>query len=823
MAPHAPPLAGLTSREVEERTRDGRVNLVPDAPTRTIGQIVRANVLTPVNGIISVMFVLIMIAAPGPDALFAGVVISNSVIGIAQEVRAKRELDRLAVLNAPKARVVRDGRSSEIGVSGVVADEVLELQPGDQVVVDGEVLVSHGLEANESLLTGESDPVLKGVGDEVMSGSFVAAGSGYYRATRIGAEAYASALAEEARRFQLAHSELRRGINLILRWLVVVIPPVAILLLLSLLSAEDDWREALRGTVAASVAMVPDGLVLLTSIAFIVGVLSLARRKALAKELASVELLARVDTLCLDKTGTITTGEIAYSDVVPLSGGDGDLPLDDGAIRAALGALAVADPNPNATLAAIGDALPAPDGWAARAVVPFSSARKWSAADFGADGCWFLGAPEVLLDGADPSAAARVAACREEVAHHAEAGRRMVLLAGAEQGVDGSGRDEVLPPGLVPAALVLLEDQVRPDAPEILRYFTGQGITLKVISGDHPATVAAVAERAGIPDVGTAFDARELPTDDDELADVLDATTVFGRVTPHQKRAMVGALQRRGHVVAMTGDGVNDVLALKDADMGIAMGAGSTASRAVAQLVLLDNSFATLPVVLGEGRRVINNIERVANVFVTKTSYAVLLAALTGLFSVPFPFLPRHLTLVGTFSIGVPGFFLALEPNVRRAEHGFVGRVVRFAIPSGIVLGLCSWTAYSVAREASGVELDEARTLATCVLVALAIYVLGLLCRPLSAYRLVLLASMIGGYLVALFWEPAQTFFALDLPPSSQWGLGVGCVVVGALLLEIGPRLLPGWDLPPHTVRVDPDGHRPASAHHPGTATDLRD
>ncbi|QGG93643.1 HAD-IC family P-type ATPase [Actinomarinicola tropica] len=805
MAPHAPPLHGLTADEVEERTRDGRINLVPDTPTRTVGQIVRANVLTPVNGIISVMFVLIMIAAPGPDALFAGVVISNSVIGIVQELRAKRELDRLAVLNAPRARVVRDGHVAEIGISGVVADEVLELQPGDQIVVDGEVLVSHGLEANESLLTGESDPVLKEKGDQVMSGSFVAAGSGYYRATRIGAESYAAALAEEARRFQLAHSELRRGINLILRWLVVIIPPVSVLLLASLLSAEDEWREALRGTVAAAVAMVPDGLVLLTSIAFIVGILGLARRKALAKELASVELLARVDTLCLDKTGTITTGEIAYTDVVLLA--DDLTGVDE--VHAALGALVAADPNPNATLAAIGEVLAAPHDWSPRTVIPFSSARKWSAADFDGRGCWVLGAPEVVLEGAAADAGDQVERCRDEVARHADAGRRIVLLARADLALDQSHRDGALPHGVAPVALVLLEDQVRPDAEEILRYFSDQGITLKVISGDHPATVAAVAGRAGIDALGPPMDARDLPDDEEELATVLDGTTVFGRVTPHQKRAMVGALQRHGHVVAMTGDGVNDVLALKDADMGIAMGAGSASARAVAQLVLLDNAFATLPTVLAEGRRVINNIERVANVFVAKAAYAVLLAALTGLFSVPFPFLPRHLTIVGTFSIGIPGFFLALEPNVRRAVPGFVGRVVRFAIPSGVVAGLASWVAYSEVRDRTGVELDEARTLAVCVLLALGLYILGLLCRPLNTYRIVLLAAMVGGYLVALTWGPVQEFFALTLPDTEHWTLGAVCALVGMAVLEVGPRLLPGWDLPPRTERVD--GHRPVS------------
>ncbi|MGY6500754.1 MAG: HAD-IC family P-type ATPase [Acidimicrobiales bacterium] len=788
MSTTAPPMPGLTRAEVDERVRTHRVNTVPDAPTRTLGQIVRANVLTPVNAIIGVMFVLIMIAAPGPDALFAGVVVSNSVIGIVQELRAKRELDRLAVLSAPRARVVRDGEVTEIGVSGVVADEVLALHPGDQVVVDGEVLVSHGLEANESLLTGESDPVLKDIGDEVMSGSFVAAGSGYYRATRIGSESYATTLAEEAKRFQLANSELRRGINLILRWLTYIIPPVSIVLLLSLLSAEDEWREALRGTVAAAVAMVPDGLVLLTSIAFIVGILALARKNALAKELASVELLARVDTLCLDKTGTITTGEITFTDVVVLAPGDGATGTD-AAVRDALGAVAWSDPNPNATLSAIARAVPRPDGWEPEAVVPFSSARKWAAAGFPGRGSWVLGAPEVICNECGPSEL--VTEVERQVATHADAGRRLVLLAHAEMPLD-----DHLPTGMVPVALVLLEDQIRPDASEILGYFAEQGITLKVISGDHPATVAAVAARAGIAGAHPPVDARELPDDVEGLGRALEASTVFGRVTPHQKRAMVGALQSQGHVVAMTGDGVNDVLALKDADMGIAMGAGSASTRAVAQLVLLDNALATLPVVLAEGRRVINNIERVANLFVAKAAYAVLLAALTGLLSIPFPFLPRHLTLVGTFSIGIPGFFLALEPNVRRAAPGFIGRVIRFAIPSGLVAGAASFVAYDITRRTEGVELDEARTIAVCVLLAGGLYILSMLCRPLNAYRVALITGMVGGYLIALTWGPLQAWFALDLPAVSHWWSGVAAAGVAIAAMELGPRLIPWWTSP---------------------------
>ncbi len=768
------PFPGLTEAEVAQRVADGRTNDVPDAPVRSLGEIIRANVFTRVNAIMGTLLVLVLVAGAPKDALFAGVIVSNSVIGVVQELRARRTLNALAVLSAPKARVVRDGVVFEVGVSQVVADDVIAVETGDQIVVDGEVLAAVGLELDESLLTGESEPVDKDPGAEVLSGSFVVAGSGYYRATRIGAGSFASSLSEEARRFTLAHSELKRGINVILRWLTVIIPPAALLLLLRLLGEEDRWQDALVGTVAAAVAMVPDGLVLLTSLAFIVGVVALARRQALAKELASVELLARVDTLCLDKTGTITTGEISLAGVELL----GD--HDEAFVREALGAVGGADPKPNPTLAAIVAAHPAPAGWRATEVLPFSSARKWAAAAFEGHGCFHLGAPDIVLDAADTET-------RQRVAAHAEEGRRVLLLARSHSPWSG----DVLPERREPVALVLLEDTVKPDAPEILAFFLDQGVDLKVISGDHPSTVAAVARRAGVPGADRGFDARELPEEPEALADLLERTAVFGRVTPHQKRAMVAAMQSRGRVVAMTGDGVNDVLALKDSDMGIAMGSGSSSTRAVAQLVLLDNRFATLPRVLAEGRKVINNIERVANLFITKATYAVLLTALVVIAGVPYPFLPRQLTLIGTFSIGVPGFFLALAPNNRLVKKGFLDRVLRFSVPAGLAAGTATFVAYSVARSGDDITLDEARTVATMTLLTLGLVVLVLISAPLQAWKIGLAALMACGYLVAMAVEPLREYFELHLPPDRGWTVYAVCAGVGAIVVLLLPRLVP--------------------------------
>lgn len=765
-------LTGLTAEEVAERVADGRVNDVPDAPVRTFPQIVRANVLTPVNAIIGTLFVLILVAGYPADALFAGVVVSNSVIGIAQEIQARRTLDALAVLSAPKARVRRSGETSEIGVSGVVADEVLELSPGDQVVVDGEVLAESGLEIDESLLTGESDPVEKSIGDRVMSGSFVSAGSGLYRATHIGAESYAAKLAEEARRFELAGSELRRGVNVILRWLTFIIPPASVLLLLRQLDTQDRWQDALQATVAAAVAMVPDGLVLLTSLSFITGVIALARRKALAKELASVELLARVDTLCLDKTGTITTGEISLSSVVPVGS------TSDADAAAVLGALGASDPSPNATLQAIIEHHDAPVGWAVSRNLPFSSARKWAATEFGDRGTFYLGAPDILFDADDQAERAQADAA-------AEAGLRVLLVTRSDDG----WHDQELGESRTPVCLVLLEDTVRPDAREIFAFFKDQGVQLKVISGDNPATVAEVARRAGVDGADAWVDARTIPDDQEGLADQLETTTVFGRVTPHQKRAMVHALQSRGRTVAMTGDGVNDVLALKDADMGIAMGAGSSSTRAVAQLVLLDNRFATLPRVLSEGRRVINNIERVANLFITKAAYAVLLTALVGIAGSPFPFLPRQLTLIGSFSIGVPGFFLALAPNESLVRPGFLERVLRFSLPAGAVAGAITYGLYEWVRRLDDVTLAEARTAATVTLLGVGLTILLLISRPLMPWKIGLALAMAGLYGVVMAIPFGRDYFELDLPTGQAWAGVAAATIVGSIGVWVTSRL----------------------------------
>ncbi|WP_069167099.1 HAD-IC family P-type ATPase [Nocardia altamirensis] len=772
---------GLSASEVEQRRRDGLTNDVPDRASRSVRDIIRANVFTRINAILGVLFILVLATGSIIDGMFGLLIVANSAVGIIQEIRAKRTLDQLAIVSQAKPTVRRDGKAVELAPREVVLDDLIELGPGDQIVVDGEVEESALLEIDESLLTGEADPIDKQVGAPVMSGSYVVSGSGAYRATKVGKDAYAAKLADEASKFTLVKSELRSGIDTILKVITyLLIPAGALSIYNQLVSSKESWRPAVTGMVAALVPMVPEGLVLMTSVAFAVGVVRLGRRKCLVQELPAIEGLARVDVVCADKTGTLTENGMRLSDITTLDS------FADNDVRQALAALAADDPRPNASVQAIAEALPDGPGWQQTAVAPFSSAKKWSGCSYGEHGDWLLGAPDVLLD--PSSEDARVA---EQLG---SSGLRILLLARSDRPVDAADA-----PGTVrPAALVVLEQRVRPDAKETLEYFASQNVSIKVISGDNAVSVGAVASSLDLTGGEHAVDARELPDDREQLADVLDRETTFGRVRPDQKRAMVAALQSRGHTVAMTGDGVNDVLALKDADIGVAMGAGSPATRAVAQIVLLDNKFATLPYVVGEGRRVIGNIERVSNLFLTKTVYSVLLAFLIGIAGVGsqifgydpigYPFLPRHVTIAAWFTIGIPAFVLSLAPNNERARSGFVRRVMRLAIPSGVVIGVATFVAYLIAYagpEATQQQKEQAGTTALITLIMIAVWVLAIVARPYVWWKVVLIATSVGAYVI-LFTVPfTREFFKLD---PSNVGLTTAafiCGAVGIVLVEV--------------------------------------
>jgi cation-transporting ATPase E len=776
--PWVTPEQGLTATEVADRLERGQANDTGQATSRPLKDIIRANVITPFNGLLGGLAVVVLFTGYWQDALFGFLIVFNSGVGVIQELRVKRTLDRLAVLSAPRARVVRDGTDIEIATSQVVLDDLLQLRTGDQVPADGSLVTVDGLEVDESLLTGESEPVAKEPGDAVLSGSIVVAGRGRCQVSAVGAESFAAKLTAEARQFTTTKSELVRGINEILRYVTIAVVVLGPILYASQARATSTWQEAVRGTIAGLVGMVPEGLVLLTSIAFFAAALALARRRVLVQELPAVEGLARVDVVCVDKTGTLTEGDVEFEGVEQLD-------AHGASVAPALGALA-AQPDANATLLAIRDAFPSGPGWARTAAVPFSSARKWSAATFEGQGTWVLGAPEMVQPHTGPDDPVRVRS--DELA---ATGARTLLLAHADAGPSGLTAQQ-LPAGLEPVALLTFAEKVRPDATDTLRYFADQGVAVKVISGDNPRTVGAIARRVGLP-AGDAVDLRQY-TDQPMPDDLIEQGSVFGRVTPHQKRAIVAGLQARGHTVAMTGDGVNDALALKDADIGVAMGSGAAATRAVAQLVLLDSEFSVMPGVVAEGRRIIANVERVANLFLTKNVTSVVLALSVAIARWPFPFLPRHVTMVSELTIGIPGFFLALGPNPRRFHPGFVRRVLAFAVPAGVISAVAVMVGYAVGR-ANGAVADEARTAATVVLLLISMWVLVIQARPLRLWKVLLVAAMAGLVVLAFVLPVGQHFYSLHIPSASVAGQ---CVVIGAagalgveLVSRAGRRLGP--------------------------------
>ncbi|GAA4094095.1 HAD-IC family P-type ATPase [Nonomuraea soli] len=747
---------GLTAAQVAA----AKPNDVPRQTSRSMSAIIRANVLTFFNLVIGVLWVLILIFGDWKDGLFGLVIVANAAIGIVQEWRAKRTLDKLAVINEAPVRVRRDGADHEIEPRAVVQGDLILLGPGDRLLVDGDVVHSDNLEIDESLLTGEADPVHKKPGDEVLSGSFVVAGSGAFTATKVGADAYAVKLAQEASQFSLAHSDLRDGITKFIKFITWLVVPIGILLIWSQLRNDTSFDVAITRAVAGLVTMIPEGLVLMTSIAFAVGVVRLGRRGALVQELPAIEGLARVDVLCVDKTGTLTQGGMDLDEVIPLAGA----PYAD-----PLAALANVDPRPNPTAQAIQARFPTtPDGWQARENVPFSSARKWSGADFGDRGCWVLGAPDVLMEPGTPGYG--------QARQLAMSGTRVLALCRTPD-LSGTSAE--------PAALVTLKQRLRPDATATMEYFAKQGVAVKVISGDSPDAVSAIARTIGIPGAANAVDARLL--DEADYGQALEDNTVFGRVTPQQKRAFVSALQSRGHTVAMTGDGVNDVLALKDADLGIAMGAGSPATKAVAQVVLMDNRFSTLPHVVGEGRRVLANIERVSGLFLTKTFYAIIISLLVGVIGLTFPFAPRHSTLVNALTIGIPAFFLALAPTYERAKPGFVPRVLRFAIPAGLVCGVATMISFMAASPGS--SLTESSTAAVITLFLVSWWVLVLIARPLTMWRIGLIAAMAALFVAALAIPFVREFFALEPGDVGNDLIAVTIAAVAAVIVTVAVKL----------------------------------
>lgn len=761
--------AGLTSREVAERVAAGKVNSVDQRTSRTVGAIVRENVFTRFNAILSTLLVVILVYGDLRDALFGFVMIINSMIGIVQEVRAKRTLDSLRDRITPRIFVVRDAQEHEIASNTIVLDDVVVISAGDAVPVDGVITDSDGLEVDESSLTGESDPVTKMVGDEIRSGSAVMAGSGSFVVTAVGADAWVQKLNKDAREFTLTDSGLKKEIDRLLGWIVWAIVPVGVLLFVTQVGRAESLASALVSTVSGLVAMIPQGLVLLVSMSFAVAAVRLARQSVVVQELAAVEGLARVDVVCLDKTGTLTTGELTVESIECFG-------ADREAVLEGLAVLTAIERNPTATMQVISKVVAQsshdPQLWDPTVTVPFSSGRKWSGASFDGSGTWIMGAPEVLLDAMGASASD----VAQRVTDLASKGRRVLLVATSPRVLSN---DSVLPLDMEPTAIVSIAEEIRPDAADTLRYLQSQGVTIKVISGDNPTTVAAIASEIGLPDAEKAIDMRG----HEDVTGLAESNVVFGRVQPEQKRALVRDLQANGHTVAMTGDGVNDVLALKQSDIGIAMDTAGSATRAVSQLVLLDGRYDRLPFVLAEGRRVIANMERASALFITKTVYAILLAVSVSAAGFVFPFLPRHLTLVGTLTIGVPAFILSFWPSDSPARPGFLSRTMRFAVPAGLIATIVTFSIYALARSSLvHATTEEAQTAATLTLALVGFWILYRLIRPLNTAEAGLIGSMVVVLILAFTIPAAAEFFAIEFPTLLS-GLAVAAATITAIVM----------------------------------------
>ena len=828
---------GLSDEEVAEAVSRGDVNITSKQTSRSLMDIVRANVFTLFNAIIFTAMVVVLATGSWKDAVFGVVILVNTGIGIVTELKAKRTLDRLSILIAARAMVRRGGENIEIAHKDIVLGDVLWLRAGEQVPADVEVLESWGLEMDESMLTGESATVRKAQGDDVYSGSTAVSGMALTRVTAVGEHSYAAKLAAQAKVYTKTISDLSRGINTILKYMTMVVVPSCVLLVWSQMHKVGGfveawqtgaWRGAVVSAVAGVVGMIPEGLVLLTSLNFAVAAMRLARKQTLVQELESVETLARVDCLNLDKTGTITDGGIAFVGVENLDNSSVEISLQTSLqTNQALFDLSNEE-NPNATGVAIMQGLGA-QGVAASVHVsnslPFSSARKWSAVQYvqssGERATWYMGAPEVLLSAINY---ANTNELLEKVNSYAEQGERVLLLAKVSSEsstvsrVDSSslssvtetdktfGDSPTICANAQPVALVRCSERIREDARKTLSWFREQGVRCRVISGDNPRTVAAVAAKVGLTGdrKPVAMDARKLPEDINELAKVLENVDVLGRVLPHQKKAIVQALHTQGHVVAMTGDGVNDTLALKEADLGVAMGNAAPAAKAVAQVVLVDSRFSHLPDVVARGRQVMANMERVAGLFLVKTVYSALISAGVVLLALHFPYLPRHITYIGSLTIGIPAFLLALAPNTRRYIPGFLKRVVRFAVPSGFAIAASVLATAVIAPRVLGLNLDDVvannliasrfivsnvqalattRSICSVIVFVLGILVLASVAKPLCSWRGIMVALFAAAGVAGAFIPFTAKFFEIHVPTAgSAFTVMLIAVILAAIL-----------------------------------------
>ena len=734
------PKVGLTAAQASRLMEEGLGNEAVESNAKTTGQIIRENTLTFFNLVFVVLAVLLVLAGDFKDMMFLGIAVINSVIGIVQQLRSRATLEKLSLLSENRIKVVRDGQLGTVPVHKLVREDIVELGAGDQIPADGPV-VSGQVTVNEALITGEADPITKDPGDELLSGSFVVSGKCRARLDRVGKSSYAARLSMEAKADQgVGRSEMMKSLDKLIRFIGFALIPIgAALFYNEMVVQETPFTQAVPAVVAALIGMIPEGLYLLTSVALAVSVMRLAQRKTLVHELSAVETLAHVDVLCVDKTGTITQPEMAVREVVPLD----EERCPAAKVEEIFNAYYRAADADNDTARAMAGRFDKSSVWQAERTVPFTSANKWSAVVFRAHGAYVVGAPEFIMK-------ARYADLEHMVSPYQEQGCRVLLLARC---ANAPTMDGGITGGVEPLALAVIANPIREEAPETFRYFAQQGVEVKVISGDNPATVSSVAAQAGIKGAERFVDAAALKEPADYARAVRDYN-VFGRVTPDQKRKLVKALQKAGHTVAMTGDGVNDVLALKDADCGIAMASGAEAACQVAQVVLLDSNFASMPEVVQEGRRVINNIQRSAALYLVKNIMSLFLSLITLLaslmsFSFPLPFVPIQLTLISALTIGVPSFVLALEPNHEIVKGRFMSNVLRRALPGGLtnVLLIVGIELFTVAFSFERVTLS---TLATVIMGEVGLLVLYYISKPLDWKRWTLLGTMTGAFVIAV-------------------------------------------------------------------------
>jgi cation-transporting P-type ATPase E len=776
---------GLSSAEASKRLR--KLGPPPQNSSRSTSSIVAGNVFTLFNAIIGAFFVLDLGLGLYADSLFGLIAVVNSYIGIRQELKAKATLDELAVLVAPRAKVVRDGAVSEVLASEIVPGDVVRVEPGDQLVADGEVIASRGMTLDESMLTGEADGIRKGEGDRVLSGSFCVSGSGHYLVEAVREESYAGQLAGEARAFRHPPSPLQKEVNRVIIASTYVMAPLAAILIFSLSIRNVNLEEAAQTATAGLVTLIPEGLVLLMSVTFAVAAVRLAKRDTLVQQMSASESLAAVDTICVDKTGTLTAGELRLTGVEFAAG------VEAAAAQAALATFAASAGDRNRTLETIAERFP---GEAERvaAEVPFSSEWKWSGAALSGGSTYVMGAPDVL-------AAAGVLTLPPDLAQKLEqetaAGRRVVAFgeSAADLPADAAA---TAPPQLTPLALVVLEETLRPDAAETIAYMREEEVDLKLISGDARATVTAVAYAVGVPREAGVVEGSDLPDDPQRLGEVALANTIFCRIKPEQKKALVAALVAAGRYVAMIGDGVNDVPALKQARMAVAMGSGTQVTKGVADVVLLKDQFSRLPEAIGEGRRIARNIHRLGRLYLTKTVYAAALILLVAVPGFAFPFLPRHLTLAAFLTIGIPSFVLALAPSDGPLYRGRLLRALAaFAVPAGLATALGSILSFFLVDTVFGGSLEAGRTAATTTLIVLGLAFVLLLERgpgrehiAIQSYMLALVVGLAGLYAGILAIAPLRDFFEMELLTATEWFLSLIAAAIG---LTIASAL---WKLP---------------------------